>query len=144
LLRSASRSSFKSAQARSDEKSGTGFPVPPLIQTLTESARGRLLVLGVELGFAVVAAEGHGFAVFAFAGDAGVSGLATDGAFVSRSRQTGGCEGEGNDGEQSFHRLSMFGMFEARRDCRAVGKTYETPRLLSILIFSLPFRPPTP
>jgi hypothetical protein len=51
---------------------------------------------------------------------------------------------EGNDGEQSFHRLSMFGMFEARRDCRAVGKTYETPRLLSILIFSLPFRPPTP
>jgi hypothetical protein len=43
-----------------------------------------LLVLGVELGFALLAAEGDGFAVFAFAGDAGVSRLAADGAFVSR------------------------------------------------------------
>jgi hypothetical protein len=64
-------------------------------QTLRLSAQWLLLVLGVELGFALLAAEGDGFAVFAFAGDAGVSRLAADGAFVSGGRQAGGSEGQG-------------------------------------------------
>ena len=62
------------------------------------------LLFAVELGFAFFAAEGNGFTVFR-AGDAWVSRLAADRALVSGhgSRR----EGEGDDGEQSFHELSL-------------------------------------
>jgi hypothetical protein len=83
------------------EKSGTSLPAP-LFKTLSVSAPQLLLVLGVELGFALFAAESDGFAVFAFAGDAGVSRLAADGACVGGHGD--GSEGEGADGEQCFHR----------------------------------------
>ena len=66
------------------------------------SAPWLLLVLGVELGFAFLAAESDGFAVFAGAGDAGVSRLAADGALVGGHGDRS--EGKGADGEQCFHR----------------------------------------
>jgi hypothetical protein len=56
------------------------------------------LVLLFKLGFALAAAEGDGFAVFVFGGDAGISVFAADWALVSR--QSGGGEGEESDGEE--------------------------------------------
>jgi hypothetical protein len=83
---------------------------------LIVSAPGSGLVPGVELGFALFAAEGDGFTVFAGAGDAGVRRLAADGAFVG---------GHGGGSE-----------LESLQNCRAMLETYKTGRFLSIFDLS--------
>jgi hypothetical protein len=84
------------------QKSGAEWLSSALGRKGCDGVRGSAFFVGlIELHFALGAAEIDGFAVFVFALDVFIAGLAADRAGIDG--ESGGCKGQSSEGEECFH-----------------------------------------